>query len=93
MTPTGDFLFEQNRPGAGGSQMVPIQGMVGELGIKKGRDLLDLSLFFDVLAFSLKPVAPAASISTTTIAPTTRAWRLRFGFVDRQRSATKLRGV
>ncbi len=84
------FLFEQNSPGAGGFQIIPIQGTVGELGIKKGRGLLDLSHFSDILVFSLEPATPAASISTTAIATTTRAGGLGFGFVDRQRSATKL---
>ena len=67
--------------------------MVGELGIKKGRGLLDLSLLSDAVRFSLEPAAPAASISPTAIATTTRAGGLGFGFVDCQRSATKLRGI
>ena len=59
---------------------------IEEIGIKKGRDPCDLSLLSNVLAESLEPAVTLASKIATT-----RAWSLGFGFVDRQRAATKLR--
>jgi len=61
-----------------------------EFGIKKGRDLFDLSLLSDILVFSLEPALTFTSKIPTTAIATTSAWGLWLGFVDRQCATTKL---